>query len=108
MSSGSRTSAVVDEAEIERNSERAEALAFLYANDELGFTAEDVSEQTSLSPVAATDHLNYLFEADLVQKTADGYYLSFDDPIVARAVDRLWTGDSLTVDTGKEPYPDEI
>lgn len=106
MQERSITEVLPEQAKIERGSEVAVVLAFLYANDEYGFKPGDLSQHVSVSTATAATVLDRLFRTDLIQQTADGYYYAFDDPIVATAADELCDRDDLTIDTGTKPYPD--
>ena len=106
MQERSATAVLPKQAKVEPGSEAAVILAFMYANDEYGFRPDELSQHIPVTPATAAIVLDRLFRTDLVQQTADGYYYAFDDPIVATAADELCDRDSLTIDTGTEPYPD--
>jgi len=94
--------------DVQLRPEEAEALCFLYANQDYGFEPAEVQKHVSIPNDSADDILNRLFEIDMVGKTADGYFHSLDDPGVAQYADSLQDGDEFRWDTGGEEYPDDI
>lgn len=92
--------------DVQPDTDEAVALAFLYSNPEYGFKPEEVCQHTSILKSNTSDALSSLFEKDAVGKTVDGYYHALDDQPIAQYADTLQKGETFSLDTGKEPYPE--
>lgn len=108
METTARPLTAEDLIDFETGTPQAKALCFLYTNSEYGFKPAEVGEQTALPRNTASKGLSQLWEKDLINKTADGYYHALDDPIVANHSHKLKGDRDFTYDTGKDEYPADM
>lgn len=58
---------------------KAEIVAFLYRNPELGYAPKEITETLEIPRGTATTTLKRLFDEEYVSKTDDGYYHALAD-----------------------------